>query len=182
MATTEEKTMFEQRRAAIKGMPPGEERDQAMADLSKDYPTLMKMAEGELARAEGALDDAMDMPKSRVAGSSSNPFAVEIAPDVTQYMAKGLRGYQANKDRKDAMGSMGDMAEGKQRATSAMMEAGLGGPEEQAAQASALRQPMGAHMGGGDMNMMTEGGGSGFGDLGMTEEERRKLKMAAMGI
>lgn len=118
-------SVFERRREAIQSMPPGPEREQALADLSRDYEGRSSMAEGRVDSAETELADAMDMPGAETAGSSRNPFAVAVAPSALQYAAKGLRGYRANKDRKAARADLEELSEGKERATSSMLDPGI---------------------------------------------------------
>lgn len=163
MATTDiEESIFQRRLEYIKTLE-GDAKEKALADLSRDYPGRMELASAELASAEGELSAAMDMPQTRVAGSSSNPYAVAVAPNALEYAAQGLRGYNAIQDRGRAKGELAALSEGKER--------GLGGlMESMAAQSSALRQPARDAM-----------ATTGFGSLGLTEEELEELKRRRMG-
>lgn len=130
----DDETGFQKRLAYIQSLPEGQEREEAIADLSRDYPGRMAVAESELAEANQALDSSMVMPQTQTAGPSSNPFAVAVAPNALEYAAQGLRGYNAVQDRDRLRGEIEELSLGKERATGGVMDS-------MAAQASALRQP-----------------------------------------
>lgn len=161
----DEKTLFEQRLAAIQAMPDGDAKTKAIADLSRDYKGREEVLGAEYSDAVERLDDAFDMPQSRVAGSG-NPFAVEIAPSALQYAAQGLRGYNAMQDRDTARQGLEGLSEGRESGLGAVMGAGA---SPQSAMARQLR--------GGDAMA-----NAGFGTLGMSPEEEERIKRMRLGI
>lgn len=156
----DEKTVFELRLEQLRRMPPGPDRDEAIANLTRDYQGRSDVLSGQLTGAENQLADAFSgMPQAQVAGPSSNPFAIAVAPDITQYLAQGLRGYDAMNRRKQAMEGLEGLSQGREAGLGAMFQAGVG--DRQAALADSLRG-----------NAMQN---AGFGTLGLSEEELRRL-------
>lgn len=156
-----DETMFEERLRYIQSLPEGEEKQRLIADLSRDYAGREELLSTEYSQAQDDLLGAMEMPTAQVAGSSSNPFAIAIAPDITQYAAQGLRAYDANKRRKGAREGLEGLSEGRERGLGGVMAAGA-----QGALADRLRTPM----------------AGGFGSLGMSEEEEELLRRRRLGI
>lgn len=162
----DEKTLFEQRLAAIQAMPEGDAKTRAIADLSRDYKGREAILGEEYSQAVSDLDAAFDMPQSRTAGPSSNPFAVEIAPSALQYAAQGLRGYNAMQDRDTARQGLETLSEGREAGLGAVMGAG-----------ASPQQAMAQQLRGGDA-MKT----AGFGTLGMSPEEEERIRRMRLGI
>ena len=156
----EEKTLFEQRLAAIQAMPEGEMKQQAIADLSRDYEGRKDVLGTEYAQAQTDLDAAFDMPETRQS-APGNPFSVAIAPSALQYAAKGLRGYDAMKRGREAKTGLEALSEGQEAGLGAVMGAGA-----QKAMANQLRQPM----------------AGGFGTGGLSPEDEEKMRRIRAGL
>ena len=124
-------SIFEERLKAIQSMPEGPAKQQAIADLSRDYAGRTERAQGNLRNANSELAQAMTMPQARTAGPSQNPFAVAVAPNPMEFLAQGLRGYNAVQDRKGAMSALEDLSQGQERGLGAVMSAAMSPEEEE---------------------------------------------------
>ena len=149
-----DETMFERQLAYIQSLPDGEEKDRLLADLTRDYANRGDLLGTEYSQAQSDLTAALDMPTAQVAGPSSNPFAIAVAPDITQYAAQGLRAYDAGKRRTKAREGLEALSEGRER--------GLGGVMRQGATRA--------------MADRLRGMPGGFGSVGMEEDELERLR------
>ena len=119
----------------IRAMPPGDQRQQAIDDLSRDYPGLQAALNLDVAQSEDLI--GTEMPTSEIAGPSSNPFAVEVA-DPFGAAAAGFQKAQGYKMREAAREGLDTLSEQQQRGIGSAMNAGM--PGLQNAQSAALRR------------------------------------------
>ena len=96
---TDNQSIYQKRLAEINRLPQ-DQRQAALAMLTRDYQGRGDLANAQRNEAQGQYEGAMsDMPMgAKTAGPGSNPFAVAVA-DPMGAVAKGMQGYQAKQDR-----------------------------------------------------------------------------------
>lgn len=113
-------SMYQQRLAQIKAMPPGPQQEAALAALSRDY-------EGE----QTAARDQMKYGNEAAMKGGSDPmktggrFGTTVARNPLEHIADGLRTYKGYKDMKDAQATMKSGSTDKQQALLDMLRAAL---------------------------------------------------------
>lgn len=117
------KSIYEKRMAEINRLPP-DQRQAALAMLTRDYQGRGELLGAQRGEAQGHYQDALtNMPMgAQTAGPGSNPFARAVANPMGS-VAKGMQGYQAKQDRAQAEAAMEQMSQSKEQATSDLMGA-----------------------------------------------------------
>jgi hypothetical protein len=115
----QDNSVMELRKAEIQAMPPGPEKDAALAELVRDY-------EGELGSANRQQDFGMEMatmgqPEGMQAGGTY------VAAHPLEHMAAGLRSFKGYRDMRDAKREQKSMSAAKQEAMMKLLRAGAGG-------------------------------------------------------
>ena len=113
-------SMFQKRLDEIKSMPPGPEKEAAMAALSRDYPGELQ----KLNEQYGVMKALMQQntPRGQVAGN--NPYSVYVGRGGEALLGgvqKGLAGREMRKIDRER----DEMSQQKQGATRALLESGL---------------------------------------------------------
>lgn len=103
-------TMYQRRLAEIQAMPPGPEKDAALAALARDY-------EGEQAAAQtqqkiGAEMVAMGAPQAIQTGGK---YGTTVAANPLEHLAAGLRTFKGGRDMKEAREKFGELSQSKQK-------------------------------------------------------------------
>jgi hypothetical protein len=113
-------SMYQQRLAQIKAMPPGPQQEAALMALSRDY-------EGE----QTAARDQMKYGNEAAMKGGSDPmktggrFGTTVARNPLEHIADGLRTYKGYKDMGEAQDTMKTGSADKQKALLAMLRSAL---------------------------------------------------------
>ena len=115
----QDNSILELYKAEIQAMPPGPEKDAALAALVRDY-------EGELGSANRQQDFGMEMatmgqPEGMQAGGTY------VAANPLEHMAAGLRSFKGYSDMNEAKQMQKTLSAAKQQAMMQMLRAGAGG-------------------------------------------------------
>ena len=121
------------RLAEIDAMPEAE-RGEALRMLGQDYKGQRDMLNRSMDFNESQLQAAS--PESRVAGPSSNPFAIEVAANPLEHIASGMGKYKAGTDIRSDRESLGKLSDEWTTQNTATMNSYA----KQAAEAEALRK------------------------------------------
>ncbi len=105
-----DQTMYQQRLAQIQAMPPGPEKDAALAALSADY-------EGQQTAAAQQMKLGADMASQGAPGVTQlgGKYATAVAANPLEHMAAGLRTYKGMKDMKEAKETTSGLSKQKQK-------------------------------------------------------------------
>jgi hypothetical protein len=115
--------MYEQRMAQIRTLPPGPQKEAAMAAILRDY-----KGEGELAGADMEMGAEMvGTPSPGTVQGKSGDYTVQYAASPVEHLASALRQYKGGKMMKDARAQLKGLSEEKQRGLTDLFRAGLGG-------------------------------------------------------
>lgn len=115
-----DQTMYQKRLAEIQAMPPGPEKDAALAALARDY-------EGEQSAAMaqqkiGAELMSMGAPKATQTGGR---YGTTVAASPVEHLAAGLRTYKGGKDMKEAREMLSSGSKDKKQALLDMLRSAL---------------------------------------------------------
>ncbi len=113
-------SVYQQRLAQIKAMPPGPQQDAALAALARDYQGENDLASKQMDYAQEAI--GAGTPEATQTGGR---FGTTVAANPLQHLASGLRTYKGYKDMSEAQDTMKTGSKAKQEALMAMLRAGL---------------------------------------------------------
>jgi hypothetical protein len=117
---TQTESMYQQRLAQIKAMPPGPQQEAALMALSRDYEGEQTAARDQMRYGnEAAMQGGSDPMKT------GGRFGTTVARNPLEHMADGLRTYKGYKDMSEAQDVMKSGSDDKQRALIAMLRAAL---------------------------------------------------------
>ena len=110
----QDNTMFEKRLAEIQAMPDGPEKQEALRQLSLDYPGRL----ADLQRQEEHYGEMAGkaMPQGTLAGPSSNPFTRYVGAGPVQHAVAGAEKFMGHRKRQEAMDkatALREMGEGQ---------------------------------------------------------------------
>ena len=112
-------SVMELRKAEIQAMPPGPDKDAALAALVRDY-------EGELGASNLQSEQGFEMANmGQPTGTDTG--RTYVAANPLEHMAAGLRAFKGNRDVRDARREQKEMSAAKQQAMMQMLRAGAGG-------------------------------------------------------
>ena len=112
-------SILEMRKAQIEAMPPGPDKDAALAALVRDYEGELRAADSQ--SAQGFEMANMGQPQGMHAGGTY------VAANPLEHMAAGLRAFKGNRDVRDARSAQKEMSAAKQQAMMQILRAGAGG-------------------------------------------------------
>ena len=115
-----DETMYQARLAQIQAMPPGPEKDAALAALAADY-------KGMQAANTQQMKIGADMASQGAPGVTQlgGKYATAVAANPLEHMAAGLRTYKGMKDMREAKESAGTLSKQKQKSLMDMLRAAL---------------------------------------------------------
>ena len=112
-------SILELRKAEIQAMPPGPEKDAALAALVRDY-------EGELSASNLQSEQGYEMANAAMP-TGTDTGRTYVAANPLEHMAAGLRAFKGNRDVRDARREQKEMSAAKQQAMMELLRAGAGG-------------------------------------------------------
>ena len=121
-ATQVDPSMYEQRRNQIAAMPPGAQKEAALAALLRDYQGQTAAAENDMARGQGMADTPMAQGQQL-----GGRYSTYVASSPLEHLATGLRQYQGNKQAKTAKEKLEELSTQQQQAREGLFRSGLGG-------------------------------------------------------
>ncbi len=130
-------TIYQQRLAQIKAMPPGSpEQQAALAKLARDY-------QGEQAAAAQQSRQGMEMSGAQTprGTQTGGRYGTYVAANPLEHLASGLRQYKGYKGMKKAEDKLEGLSKDKQAALIALLRSGLGG--QPAAGGQSVQTPRG---------------------------------------
>lgn len=115
-----DQTIYQQRLAQIKAMPPGPEKEAALAALSADYA-------GQQAAATQQMNLGAEMASQGAPGVTQlgGKYATAVAANPLEHMAAGLRTYKGYKDMKEAKETAGGLSQQKQKSLMDLLRSAL---------------------------------------------------------
>lgn len=113
-------TMYQQRLAQIRAMPPGPQQEAALAALSRDYQGEQTAAQDQMRYANEAINQGQ--PGVTQTGGR---FGTTVAANPLEHMAAGLRSYKGYKDMAESKETMKTGSADKQAALLAMLRSAL---------------------------------------------------------
>ena len=128
-------TIYQQRLAQIKAMPPGPQQEAALAKLARDY-------QGEQAAAAQQSRQGMEMSGAQTprGTQTGGRYGTYVAANPLEHLATGLRQYKGYKGMEKAEDKLEGLSKDKQAALIALLRAGLGG---QSAGGQSVQTPRG---------------------------------------
>ena len=115
-------SMYEQRKNQVAAMPPGPQKEAAMAAILRDY-------QRETAEADAAMMRGQEMSDSPNAQGQQlgGRYSTYVASSPLEHLATGLRQYQGNKQAKTAKEKLEELSKQQQQAREGLFRSGLGG-------------------------------------------------------
>jgi hypothetical protein len=119
--------VLQARLAEIRALPP-DQQAVALEQLSRDYPGIERMLQGDRAFAESMA--TTPMPEGGVAGPGSNPFSIYVAANPLEHIAAAGNQIMGHRDRRAASKEMRQNQLDQQEQLMASMSASLRGGQK----------------------------------------------------
>ena len=113
-------TVYQQRLQQIQQMPPGPEREAALAALSRDYAGLQAAAQTRQQRGY-----EMASEKGPQGTELGGKYSTYVAANPLEHLASGLRRYKGYKDMREADEELGTLSEDKQKTLADLLRSAL---------------------------------------------------------
>jgi len=115
-------SMYQQRRNQIASLPPGPQKEAALAALLRDYA-------GEQSAAQTAQEQGFEMATAPGAQGTQlgGKYSTYVAASPLEHLASGLRQYKGYKGMKESKDKLKELSEQQQKAREDLARAGMGG-------------------------------------------------------